>query len=101
MKDNIRDGFVQSSTLDIDVSIKKSRLELESTPTNDLTRNHKSTNNDGFHLIMNKPLENGSALVARGPVENGSNAVSYGENDFAYYDWPTIDNFEDVDRMFR
>lgn len=52
-------------------------------------------------MITNKPFENGSASVARGPVENGGNGVSYGENDFAYYDWPAIDNFEDVDRLFR
>lgn len=46
-------------------------------------------------MITNKPLENGTASMARRSLEEN------GENDLAYYDWPAIDNFEDVDRLFR
>ncbi|KAF3320827.1 hypothetical protein FCM35_KLT14961 [Carex littledalei] len=100
IKDSIRDGLIRSSNLDIDASNKKSRLELERNlaPTNDLTAgDHKTTNNNGFGfgVITNKPLENGSAPMARRSLEEN------GENDLAYYDWPAIDNFEDVDRLFR
>ncbi|XP_078157177.1 dentin sialophosphoprotein-like protein isoform X2 [Carex rostrata] len=100
VKDNIRDGQIRSSNLDIDGSNKKSRLELERnlSPINDLTAgDHKTTNNNGFGfgVITNKPLENGTASMARRSLQEN------GENDLAYYDWPAIDNFEDVDRLFR
>ncbi|KAJ3700094.1 hypothetical protein LUZ61_003799 [Rhynchospora tenuis] len=108
IKDNIRGEFVQSSDLGLDASNKKTKHVLDTTP-DDISGDQKTTNSNGFGVTnsngfgvtTNKPFENGSASVTQDQLENGGNGVSYGENDLAYYDWPTIDNFEDVDKLFR
>uniref|UniRef100_A0A0A9C9N7 Protein LNK1 n=1 Tax=Arundo donax TaxID=35708 RepID=A0A0A9C9N7_ARUDO len=44
-------------------------------------------------------LSNGSPILNNHGAPQGS--LSYGDNDLNYIDWPGIDNFEDVDTLFR
>ncbi|KAL6594040.1 hypothetical protein ACP70R_048941 [Stipagrostis hirtigluma subsp. patula] len=44
-------------------------------------------------------LSNGSSILNNQSVRQDS--LSYGDNDLNYIDWPGIDNFEDVDTLFR
>ncbi|XP_062215447.1 protein LNK1-like isoform X2 [Phragmites australis] len=44
-------------------------------------------------------LSNGSPILNNHSAPEGS--LSYGDNDLNYIDWPGIDNFEDVDTLFR
>ncbi|KAF7053854.1 hypothetical protein CFC21_061673 [Triticum aestivum] len=42
---------------------------------------------------------NGSAVLNNHSVPQGD--LNYGDNDLNFIDWPSIDNFEDVDTLFR
>ncbi|TVU46784.1 hypothetical protein EJB05_06345 [Eragrostis curvula] len=44
-------------------------------------------------------LSNGSPILNNHNAQQGS--LTYGDNDLNYIDWPGIDNFEDVDTLFR
>ncbi|KAK3147067.1 hypothetical protein QOZ80_3BG0277640 [Eleusine coracana subsp. coracana] len=44
-------------------------------------------------------LSNGSSIPNNHGAPQGS--LTYGDNDLNYIDWPGIDNFEDVDTLFR
>ncbi|KAM3228577.1 hypothetical protein ACQJBY_059924 [Aegilops geniculata] len=44
-------------------------------------------------------LSNGSAVLNNQSVPQSD--LSYGDNDLNFIDWPSIDNFEDVDTLFR
>ena len=44
-------------------------------------------------------LSNGSAVLNNHSVPQSD--LNYGDNDLNFIDWPSIDNFEDVDTLFR
>jgi hypothetical protein len=44
-------------------------------------------------------LSNGSPILNNHSAPQDS--LTYGDNDLNYIDWPGIDNFEDVDTLFR
>ncbi|RLN42921.1 uncharacterized protein C2845_PM01G16860 [Panicum miliaceum] len=44
-------------------------------------------------------LSNGSSVLSNHSTPQDS--LAYGDNDLNYIDWPGIDNFEDVDTLFR
>ena len=44
-------------------------------------------------------LSNGSSILNNHSTPHDS--LAYGDNDLNYIDWPGIDNFEDVDTLFR
>lgn len=44
-------------------------------------------------------LSNGSSIINNHSAPQDS--LTYGDNDLNYIDWPGIDNFEDVDTLFR
>ncbi|CAM0873511.1 unnamed protein product [Alopecurus aequalis] len=44
-------------------------------------------------------LSNGSAVLNNQSVPQSD--LNYGDNDLNFIDWPSIDNFEDVDTLFR
>jgi hypothetical protein len=45
------------------------------------------------------PLNNGSSILNNHSAPQGN--LTYGDNYLNYIDWPGIDNFEDVDTLFR
>jgi hypothetical protein len=44
-------------------------------------------------------LSNGSSILNKHSAPKDS--LNYGDNDLNYIDWPGIDNFEDVDTLFK
>lgn len=81
--DHVRDCKIKSSAfpLSTDDTISGTRYQTE------------NWNNCQF------ALSNGSAVLNNQSVPQSD--LNYGDNDLNFIDWPSIDNFEDVDTLFR
>lgn len=77
-----------------DCKIESSAFPLSTDDTTSGTRYQtENWNNCQF------ALSNGSAVLNNHSVPQSD--LNYGDNDLNFIDWPSIDNFEDVDTLFR
>ncbi|XP_020091165.1 protein LNK1-like [Ananas comosus] len=112
LEDNIWDEFARNgnstvpyqcgeqlneSQAKIDTNNKSQNEVNVETSTANITSETKDGNTFSF-----KDGSNNCAFSISDASPSGSNLnLPDTENDLLYYDWPAIDNFEDVDRMFR
>lgn len=109
-------GGVFSSSSDGDSMKGASSLASEKTTSSSHVFTNSNTDSHGDELCVNDPIigdkstgfNNSSSTDPLGDITHAESNLNFFENtevkdssDFLYYSWPEIENFEDVDRMFR